>query len=69
MAKTKSDRLKGIPYMCQLPEKGWSPQKISDELDILMGLGDLKGKVYSIMQLSVCILSHYTGSPKMILKR
>ena len=45
MAETKSERLQGIPYMCQLPEKGWSPQKISDELDILMGLGDLKGKV------------------------
>ena len=44
MAESKHDRLKGIPYICKLPEKGWTPQKISDELDIIMGLGDLKGK-------------------------
>ena len=43
MAKTKSDLLKGIPYICKLPEKGWAPEKISDELDKLMGLGDMKG--------------------------
>ena len=38
MAESKQKNLKGMPYMCQLPEKGWSPKKISDELDILMGL-------------------------------
>ena len=53
MAVSKAGHLKGIPYMCKLPEKGWSPQKISDELDILMGLGNLKGKFYSNIQVSV----------------
>ena len=43
MARTKSERLNGVPYICILPENGWSPQKISQELDMLMGLGDLKG--------------------------
>ena len=43
MAKTKLDRLKGSPYICELPPHGWTPQEISDELDNIMGLGDLKG--------------------------
>ena len=44
MARTKSKNLNGMPYMCNLPEEGWSRTKISQELDKLMGLGDLKGQ-------------------------
>ena len=45
MAEDKRVRLKGMSYLCQLPENGWDSQKIYDRLDASMGLGDLKGKI------------------------
>ena len=43
MSEDKLRRLKGIPYLCELPEKGWDSEKIYNQVDTTIGLGDLKG--------------------------
>ena len=44
ITEDKLRRLKGMSYLCELPEKGWDSQKIYDRIDTTIGLGDLKGK-------------------------
>ena len=62
MVKTKQDRLKGIPYLREIPEEGWTPESISSHLDNIMGLGDLKGttaKLCSFVNVSSIIMLNH----------
>ena len=62
MVQTKQDRLKGIPYLREIPEEGWTPESISSHLDNIMGLGDLKGttaKLCSFVNISSIIMSSH----------
>ena len=62
MVQTKQGRLKGIPYLREIPEEGWTPESISSHLDNIMGLGDLKGTIaklcYFINVSSIIMLNH-----------
>ena len=63
MIKTKQDRLKGIPYLREIPEEGWAPESISSHLDNIMGLGDLKGTIPRLCSIfnvfsSVVMMNH-----------